>query len=1319
MQSLFARLRKSHIKKEGARRYRVPGRIAYLVNYSDPVSLAVSNAIATELVRHGYSVTAISFRGFHPGMSGHCHSYAAKQSEINGVRYIYLNEPYIRDKDSTDYLVVAAESIKEALRTFKPWLVIAAYDWKNALPGAIATRELSLPFIYQAQMLENCLSTALEPPPVQTKDQKQEKNLEHEVEQEADYVFRASATENLEALYSPASDLAQLLAVVRALLNDEKRKAAFSHYSMDSGAANVITKLPLKNIRVACIMDEFTFASYKDTCTLQQLSPGNWEEELNLLRPHILFIESAWRGKNDEWDRKIGKASPELLQIIDWCNRKNVRTMFWNKEDPIHYGTFLNTAKRFDYVFTTDLNCIGNYKRDLGHNNVYLLPFGCNPLDHNPIEKFQRKDQACFAGSYYVRYPERAKDLDVLLECFIEHSGVDIYDRNFGKDDVNYAFPDKYKPLILGNLKYDQIDVAYKSYKFGINLNSVKYSPTMFARRIYELLASNTFVVSNYSKGVRLQFGDLIVSSDAKSEIAKRIKQLTTDRLYADKLKLAGLRKVLSQHTYEDRFAYIAAKVLQNSTLSNSLPEVHVLAVVGNSLELSNVLKAFRRQSYQARSLHVLVKFDEFTFPKHAKANERYVKCNSAQTEHWANIPSIAYAAVFAPSNYYGQNYLTDLVLTTRYCTSKAIAKGTFYENVEQDGQTIRSDFPEYSYGDRFFYESALIAPALVPNLLTAVVSSNADTPVFLDAKQVFYIDRFNFCKGLKSSTKLKFNPASDFSDWQDIQAGIHMADLYRRSEAIEPSGKPKLNTNASQMFSLAYLYEKLNIRAAQERGIDCTIENDELKITARADAESPYYIYTNELIPIEQFWPHRSWKIFMETSAGLEVSPVGIFFDNKSERIGHSMPIANWNQFFAVPTNTHFIRFGIRVSGGPGSLFIKNIAFDHASLPHQIAWVPQSQVLLIAPNYPNYDHYYRYGFVHRRILGYRKNHFIPDVFRFRPNAELEFYEFDNTDVVTGGADILSTVMTFGKYKIIAIHALDSHMWQTIEQHLDRCKIVIWLHGAEVQSWKHRMFNYRSESEVNQARLRGEERDAFWKRIFALRHPNIHFVFVSNYFYHEVTSDLDVTCIENNVHIIHNPIDTELFRYLDKPAAQRKKILSIRPYASMVYANDVMVKIIIELSTRSFFDQLEFLVIGDGVLFDETIEPLREFTNVELRKGFISQTEIAMLHRQYGVFLCPSRMDTQGVSRDEAMASGLVPVTNAVGAIPEFVDQASGFACEPEDAIEMANCIERLYFDETLFASMSRAAAKAIRETRSSDHVCEAEIAVLSKGEEA
>src|SRR5690606_37063715 len=151
---------------------------------------------------------------------------------------------------------------------------------------------------------------------------------------------------------------------------------------------------------------------------------------------------------------------------------------------------------------------------------------------------------------------------------------------------------------------------------------------------------------------------------------------------------------------------------------------------------------------------------------------------------------------------------------------------------------------------------------------------------------------------------------------------------------------------------------------------------------------------------------------------------------------------------------------------------------------------------------------------------------------------------------------------------------------------------------------------------------------------------NLQLVFVSNYFAEEVMEDLGFRLPEGQYHIIHNPINTDLFKYQEKDPELRKKILSIRPYASRVYANDLTVKCILELSKEPFFDELEFRIIGDGKLFDETVEPIRKFDNVIIEKKFLSQQEIAELHKQYGVFLCPSRMDTQGVSRDEAMGSG-------------------------------------------------------------------------------
>src|SRR5690606_33018004 len=95
------------------------------------------------------------------------------------------------------------------------------------------------------------------------------------------------------------------------------------------------------------------------------------------------------------------------------------------------------------------------------------------------------------------------------------------------------------------------------------------------------------------------------------------------------------------------------------------------------------------------------------------------------------------------------------------------------------------------------------------------------------------------------------------------------------------------------------------------------------------------------------------------------------------------------------------------------------------------------------------------------------------------------------------------------------------------------------------------------------------------------------------------------------------------------------------------------------------FAEWTFTLGGDGRRWDEDFAGLEKFPNVTLQRGFVSQNEIKALHDTHGVFLVPSRADTQGVSRDEAMSSGLVPVTTALESISEFVDSECGMLCAP------------------------------------------------------
>jgi glycosyltransferase involved in cell wall biosynthesis len=152
---------------------------------------------------------------------------------------------------------------------------------------------------------------------------------------------------------------------------------------------------------------------------------------------------------------------------------------------------------------------------------------------------------------------------------------------------------------------------------------------------------------------------------------------------------------------------------------------------------------------------------------------------------------------------------------------------------------------------------------------------------------------------------------------------------------------------------------------------------------------------------------------------------------------------------------------------------------------------------------------------------------------------------------------------------------------------------------------------------------------------------------------------------------------------------------------------------ILALQQRPFFEELEFHLIGDGPLFEVTVAPLRSLRNVRLERRFLEQSEIAQLHREYGIFLCPTRGDTQGVSRDEAMSSGLVPVTNLAGAIHEFVDESSGVLAQEEDVEGLVEGITRLYRDAQLFAKLSAAAAARVRRQSGPEQTTRRELTLM------
>ncbi|MHC9037604.1 CgeB family protein, partial [Cobetia marina] len=253
----------------------------------------------------------------------------------------------------------------------------------------------------------------------------------------------------------------------------------------------------LADIRVAAILDEFTMECFKMEVDLTAITPDDWERQMEAAQPDLLFVESCWFGNGNTWSGLMyGYTSngpnrmDDLLKVIGYCRKRGIPTVFWAKEDPVHFSRFGPTAKLFDYVYTTDANMVPEYRKEYGIE-AEPLSFFCQPQVHNPVPWIARNDKAAFAGSYYSDKIERCENFHAIMQG-LEKAGVDydIYDRCLKRGVAHLEFPEHFKKHVVGYLEPHEMWKAYKGYRYTVNLNTVKHSPTMFARRVYESLAS-------------------------------------------------------------------------------------------------------------------------------------------------------------------------------------------------------------------------------------------------------------------------------------------------------------------------------------------------------------------------------------------------------------------------------------------------------------------------------------------------------------------------------------------------------------------------------------------------------------------------------------------------------------------------------------------------------------------------------------------------------------------------------------------------------------------------------------------------------------
>ncbi|QFT53808.1 glycosyltransferase [Microbulbifer sp. THAF38] len=394
-------------------------------------------------------------------------------------------------------------------------------------------------------------------------------------------------------------------------------------------------KRSISDLIVACVLDEFSAECLSHEVKLIALTQEHWQTQLESNPPDFLLIESCWKGNDGNWGTitKGSGGGKKLSGLLRHCNKKGIPTVFWNKEDPPHYDKFGPIAKFFDLVLTTDVNMVPYYKRDYGID-AFPLSFAAQPKIHNPIPYINRLEKAVFAGSYYSDKPKRCEDFNHILEQLEKASiDYDIYDRNYNKNIEKFTFPKKYKKNILGNLIPSEVWKAHKGYKYQVNMNSVQDSETMFARRVYESLASGTPVISNSSIGVEKLFGDVVILSNGRQSIVNQLKDLEESPADYRDLARRGVRMVMREHTYGHRIQKLCELI--GIQVEVALPKAILTVKANNEGDVSRAKEVFFSQT--APNKHLFIELDNF--------DSSYRWLNSSSS-------SITYAMEFAQKFY-------------------------------------------------------------------------------------------------------------------------------------------------------------------------------------------------------------------------------------------------------------------------------------------------------------------------------------------------------------------------------------------------------------------------------------------------------------------------------------------------------------------------------------------------------------------------------------------------------------------------------------------------------------------------------------------
>ena len=499
-----------------------------------------------------------------------------------------------------------------------------------------------------------------------------------------------------------------------------------------------------------------------------------------------------------------------------------------------------------------------------------------------------QSEAICFAGAYYRRRVERSRDFDHITEMLEPYYLLEIYDRRPYPGLQDYSYPERYNRMIQGSVPIDQMSDIYKQYQYHITMNTVKNSSTMEGRRVFELLASNTICISNDCRGIHNIFGDLVLYGSDK-QLLDKMRKLADDEEYMRKWRLLGLRKILSEHTLENRIQDMLETIGLNKVIHIEPKIINVYSYVTTEEEYRRVRKMFEMQTYRNKKLILITPADLYL-------ESIYDVIRENEENLLPSLGSANYYTIFYHRNYYGKNYLLDLMLSSKYSEADIIGKGSYYKKEDLEIVRIDSDHT-YCEGHTILLDRCMMKE----NMARTIHLSEVKYPkVNKNHSSILYIDEFQFCE-----------------DWSESQCevvdDIEMNSGYslRQIKQTEVQIKNRVNYTIQEIFSMNRIKELFDdtdwlICERKENCIEYFLKPTEVGI---------HQLFSKDKWEVSEYIVDNGLFVYCNGSTDSGSTLFVVYKDKEGNYIGKYCVPMNAYQMLPVPVTAKVFHIAIQLS--------------------------------------------------------------------------------------------------------------------------------------------------------------------------------------------------------------------------------------------------------------------------------------------------------------------------------------------------------------------------------------------------------------------